>query len=108
MGKPHKKKNPDLYEEFHGSSPTNHRKVSLPMPPKGSKLIVIGELKRLEYCPPGNSRHHGIQFYHDSGDLGHKKVVVRTLLVTDEKGENIYILPQHPKYPYMSPNGIIG
>jgi len=106
------KKNPDgngrgdsLYQRFHGNPPTNHRTVNLPMPPPGTKLIAIGELARLEYRPPGNSKHKGIQFFHDSGDLGGKTIKVKTLLVTDEEGKNIYILPQHPEYPKFDKGG---
>ena len=96
-----------LYKSFHEADP-KLRKVDVPIPSKGEKLVAIGILKRLEYKPYGSSHKKGTQFYHVVGDTGDGMVASNPILASSENGKHLYIIPQHSKYPHMSDRGIIG
>jgi hypothetical protein len=97
------------YAGFHGNNPRKARKVSLPQPQPGQSLIAIGVLDGLQYTPYGSSGRKGIHFTHRAGDIGDgKNVNAKTILATDDRGENLYLIPQHPEYPKFSARGILG
>ena len=96
-----------LYESFHGASPST-RTVNLPVPKQGESLVAIGYLEQIRYRPYGNSTRKAVICKHDAGDTGSRKVNAKTILATDEKGRNLYIVPQHPTYPKFTDRGIIG
>ena len=101
--------NPKLYESFHGSKSKGIRKVKYNAPKPGETLVKIGRLVRLEYEPEFPSKHTGVRFFHVMGDTGETKLPSNTILATDTKGENLYILKDKPKKrPYFSGRGIIG
>ena len=96
-----------LYKSFHGSEP-KIRRVDVPVPSPGEKLVAIGILERLEYKPYGSSARKGTKFYHVVGDTGDGMVASNPILASSENGKHLFIVPQHPKYPHMSDRGIIG
>ena len=99
----------NLYKSFHGSKSKGIRKVKYNAPKPGETLIKIGRLARLEYEPEFPSKHTGVRFFHVMGDTGETKLPSNTILATDTKGENLYILKDKPKKrPYFSGRGIIG
>ena len=102
------RKNPQsLYESFHGSPPARIRKIKYE-PPKGI-LIKIGKLSQLNYIPEYPSMRKGVEYYHRSGDIGHKILKSNAILATDIKGKNLYILKdKNTKYPKFTERGIVG
>lgn len=102
-----RKRNPtNLYQSFHGNPPARLRKVNLPIPKKGTRLIKIGRLTAIEYKPEHPSRLAGREFRHTLGDTGYAKLPEKPLLVTDEKGENLYIIKDGAKTKFTH-RGII-
>ena len=100
--------NPSLYQAFHGNPPVRERKVDLPVPKKGAKLLKIGRLIAVEYEPEFPSKLKGIHYRHESGDTGRTILKNKPILATDEKGKALYIIPTSKKYPRMTGKGIVG
>jgi hypothetical protein len=97
-----------LYESFHGLPPKTKRKVHYTNP-KGT-LVRIGEVSRIDYIPGENSKHAKINFYHQAGDIGEKKLKSNWILATDQEGKNFYLLKkdENSSYPIFTDRGIIG
>ena len=96
-----------LYEQFHGNPPARIRKVQYEEP-KGI-LMKIGRLVSLEYEPEPPSTHVGTRFAHEMGDTGTKVLKSNSILASDTKGKNLYILrDKGKKRPYFSERGLIG
>jgi hypothetical protein len=105
------KENPitnELYRSFHGYNPTRRRKVTLPEPEGG--LVKLGRLTRLDYSPEGQTQHRSVTFFHKAGDTGDKKLRSNTILATDSKGKNLFLIKDDPKsrFPFVNERGIIG
>ena len=96
-----------LYHSFHGNPPANVRKVNLPVPKKGEKLVKIGRLTHVVYRPENPSRLAGRTFEHLFGDTGVRVLPNQPILATDSKGENLFIIPDKAR-PKFSERGIIG
>ena len=104
--------NPDndgLYEQFHGVPSVRNVPVYYDPPKKGEKLIKIGRLVQIDYVPE-RGQHQGTQFYHKSGDLGHKKIKSNAILCTNQAGTQLYLVREdkNVKFPVFSERGILG
>jgi len=97
----------NLYESFHGSPPKGLRKVNLPVPPKGSKLVMIGRLSALEYIPEKPSKLANTIYRHKLGDTGSMIMKEKPILATDAAGKNLFIIPDKSS-PKMTERGIVG
>jgi len=96
-----------LYESFHGSPPKGLRRVNLPVPPKGTKLVMIGRLSALEYIPEKPSKLANTVYRHRMGDMGSMIMKKKPILASDAAGKNLYIIPDGAK-TRMTERGIIG
>lgn len=94
-----------LYEDFHGVPPARVRKMRLPVPKKGARLIKIGRLLELTYLPEEPSQRVGTAFRHEFGDTGSVVLPDKPILATD--GEHFYIIPDKSK-AYFEERGIVG
>ena len=102
------KSNPlNLYQAFHGNPPKRMRKVNLPVPKKGSRLVKIGRLVDVTYQPEWPSRLAGRAFQHYFGDTGSIVLPEKPILATDSKGKNLFIIPDRSR-PKFTRRGIIG
>ena len=97
----------ELYQAFHGTNP-KVRKVRY-VPPK-EPLVAIGIVSEISYRPYGSSRRKGQIYQHAMGDTGTKKLGPNSILCTDSRGKNFYIikLDSGKKFPLFSERGIIG
>lgn len=96
-----------LYQSFHGVAPVRKRPVYYEEP-KG-EIIKIGRLARIEYEPEPPSKHTGIRYTHEAGDLGHKIIKSNAILATNKQGTQLYIVrDKKKKYPIFNRRGIIG
>lgn len=101
------KKNPSsLYQSFHGNPPSRLRKVKLPIPKEGERLLAIGRLISLVYLPYGSSQRKGTYFEHQFGDDGRRIYPEKPILCTDSQGKHLYILPDKSGL-YVNERGII-
>ena len=107
-GQAYKLSNPlSLYQAFHGNPPARARKVKLPIPQKGERLIKIGRLHSVIYEPERPSQHRGKLFEHKLGDTGERMLREKPILATDSQGQNLYIIPDKAR-PKFTKRGIIG
>ncbi len=96
-----------LYQRFHGNPPRSIRRVNLPIPRNGERLIKIGRLKFVTYEPEQPSRLAGKLYEHEWGDTGRIKLPHNPILATDSKGEHFYIIPDKSGAKFTE-RGIIG
>ena len=97
----------NLYQSFHGNPPLRVRKVNLPVPKKGEKLIKIGRLTHVVYRPENPSRLAGKHFEHLFGDTGVRLLPHQPILATDKRGKALFIIPDKAS-PRMTQRGVIG
>jgi len=98
-----------LYRNFHGTDPVKTSTVLYEPPPNGEPLIKIGRLSQINYVPEGPSHKAGHEFYHKSGDLGHKTIKSNAILATNQQGTQLFIVREKDsKYPLFTERGIIG
>lgn len=98
-----------LYKKFHGTLPTRTRKVTYEPPNPKQPLIKLGRLSQINYVPEFPSKRIGVEYYHQSGDTGVKKLKSNLILATDLKGKNLYLIRDgKSKYPIVTGRGIIG
>jgi len=102
-----KETNPNLYQSFHGSPPQNVRKVNLPVPKKGERLVKIGRLTHVLYKPENPSKLTGKHYQHLFGDTGVRVLPHQPILATDKRGKALFIIPDKAR-PRFSRLGIIG
>jgi len=105
------KKNPKstLFRNFHGTDPVKTSKVLFEPPKSGEPILKIGRLSQINYVPESPSRKAGHEFYHKSGDLGHKTIKSNAILATNQQGTQLFIVREKDsKYPLFTERGIIG
>ena len=97
------RKNPSLYESFHGNPPANIRKVHIKDP---KRLVKIGRLKSLVYEPEAPSKRKGTHYEHAFGDYGYKfKKGQEPILAVSEDGKQLFVV--EGKYIFGE-RGIVG
>ena len=97
------RRNPSLYEDFHGAAPKGTRKVHVKEP---KRLVKIGRLKSLVYQPDNPSKRKGTNFEHRFGDYGYKfKRGQEPILAVSDDGKQLFIV--EGKYEFDE-RGIVG
>ncbi len=98
-----------LFRNFHGTDPVKTSKVLFEPPKAGEPLIKIGRLSQINYVPESPSHKAGHEFYHKSGDLGHKTIKSNAILATNQQGTQLFIVREKDsRYPLFTGRGIIG
>ena len=100
------RRNPSLYEAFHGAKSKVVR-ASFNPPKPGEKLVAVGEIEEIVYRPIGSSKRRGILYSHKAGDTGEGILPNRALLATNQRGTELYII-KDKRTMRMTERGLIG
>jgi len=94
-----------LYQAFHGSPPSNVKKVKVP---NVKRAIKIGRLSALQYDPEPPSNLTGKRYLHDFGDYGYKfSGKNKPILAVSQDGKQLLILRDKSDFVFNE-RGIVG